>query len=907
MQGRLSHRWSKWIIGHCGWIVLAWLLFAVLSRLFAPSWKQIAYDGDFDYLPARMTSVAGGKLLDQAFPGERSRSQIVLVMGRDEQPLIASDDAVALDLLRRLSHRLGQACWRRAIQYGYQGGPADDESNAGRWLRRAKQAFDHSIESDERFYTMVVDRLPEVEATITEPRMAIAFLDRGRLVESMQGPPEDYGADFEAAIILSPDIASFPPIEERPLEPWDSLLDVLAWDDSVVGARLKNDTAKLVVLNLSTELAATQNIETVEAAEQLINQTLQYSARFSEPGLLLRMTGSAAIGGETLLAARDAIQYTELFTVVAILLILACVYRAPLLIAVPLVSIGVAVIVAMGLVAFLTQWSMDGTVPLLDLRVFTTSRIFVVVLLFGAGTDYCLFLISRLREEAGRMDWKQACHRSLGEVTGALLGSALTTILGLGMMWFAQFGKFHYTGPIIAICLLVGLAVCTSLTPALLYLLGPRVFWPTRVQPQAQPISLIGSSDPSNRYGLWSAIALAITRHPRTSLTLGLILLLIPASMGWRGERSVTYDLSSQLEPGSRSRQGLRLLSQSFQLGEISPVTVLLERESDRPRPEFETEIKTLADQLYSVPGVAAVRTFDDPMGDYPPDRRMNALSKDTYVRLALRNHRLSKNYFFATDPRWKDRLARLDVVVEGDPFAIETGELVSNMRTAITDHLSQTVDQWGSTRVLLTGTTPSITDLRQVTLSDNRTIKFAVVMSVFIVLISLIRRFWLCVYLIFTVLLSYYATLGITIATFRFLYGDDYVGLDWKLPLFLFVILVAVGQDYNVYLVTRIVEEERRLGWMSALRRAVSRTGGIITACGLVMAATFLSMTTSAWLPSILNSVGIDAGSATTLRGITELGFALGLGVLIDTFYVRTVLVPSFVAIMGKRSRLVS
>ena len=176
---------------------------------------------------------------------------------------------------------------------------------------------------------------------------------------------------------------------------------------------------------------------------------------------------------------------------------------------------------------------------------------------------------------------------------------------------------------------------------------------------------------------------------------------------------------------------------------------------------------------------------------------------------------------------------------------------------------------------------------------------------AVFSVLLLVIRRLGLCLYLIATVLISYYATLGLTLMFFKLAYGNDFVGLDWKLPLFLFVILVAVGQDYNVYLVARIVEEQKNFGRISALRRAISRTGGIITACGLVMAATFFSMTASSWFPSVASWFGFanDANS-TSLRGITELGFALGLGVLIDTFYVRAILVPSFVATLSRFSR---
>ncbi len=907
MQRSLSRRWAA-SVTRWWWLVIAvWIVIAVTIRLAAPPWKEIAYDGDFKYLPPTMSSVAGGRLLDQAFPGERSRSQIVLVLGRENGPLQKQDEIVGLDLLRRLYHRLGEVSWQRAIEYGYTKGPPQAGSPAAPWLKLARQAFDQSIAIDRRFYERIADRVPPDEPTTHQPRMAIAHWDRGMLIESWGDSPEEVQDDFEAALVLMEQLPVLAvPIQQRELSAWNSLIDVFSWDDPVVGPKLKAEGAQLAVMQLSTELAATGNIATVEEVQQLIDEVLEYSGHYTDPGLQLLMTGSAAIGGETLLAARDAIRYTEWITIAMILLILASVYRAPLLVAIPMISIGVAVLVSTSLVALLTGWSINQSVPGLDLRVFTTSRIFVVVILFGAGTDYCLFLIARLREEAPKTAWPVACRNALSGVMSALMGSAMTTVVGLGMLWIARFGKFHYTGPVIAICLLVGLLVCTTLTPALLRAFGPNVFWPSRIRtPSAGKLSIFGdATDAGGRVGsgVWGWIALMLTRRPLGTFCIGFLLLVLPGVYGMVHENSVTYDLSSELNRSAASRRGLRLLAQHFEIGDINPVTVLLVRPDDTPREEFGEQIRKLSDELYSVPGVATVRTADDPLGDFPPDREMGVFSSDAWRRRALKNHRIAQRYFYSSIPQLENRLARLDVTIDGDPFSTETADVVLGVSRFLRQQTESESSVWKDSEVLLAGTTPSIIDLRTVTLSDNRRIKVAVVIAVFAVLVLVIRRVGLCLYLIVTVLVSYYATLGLTVLFFRSAYGDDYIGLDWKLPLFLFVILVAIGQDYNVYLVTRIVEEQRRLGWLAAIRRAVSRTGGIITACGLVMAATFLSMTASAWLPMIVESAGLQPASArTALRGIVELGFALGLGVLIDTFYVRTILVPSFVAFIGQ------
>ena len=901
----LGDKLSRFVFRFRVAIVLGWIIAAVFAKSFAPNWKDIAYDGDFDYLPASMPSVAAERLLDKAFPAQRSRSQIVLIISRDGSSLEAdrvlddADEVVSLDLLRRLYHRMSEVTLaKEEITI------ADAELTSAQDMRLADARIflDEAIRLDQLYFEMLTS-LKRIDAIPTsELRLTLAYWDRGNVLQQL-GEDDLAASDTQASLVLEPNIAAIAkPFDQRDLQPWKSLIDLHSWKEAIIGSQMAKPTAKLAILLSDAELAATSNIDFLSAVQRMRDAVISRHQPLLRPGLEILATGSAAVGGQTLTAARDAIRYTEILTVLMILAILGIVYRSPLLIIIPVLSIAIAVIVSSGVVAWLTVASTWAESPWLDFKIFTTSRIFVVVILFGAGTDFCLFLISRLREEAVRWNWDKACERSLSGVSRALIGSALTTIVGLAMLGIADFGKFAYTGPIVALCLTIGLLVCLTFTPAILSLVGPMAFWPSKIVSKESTSGAIPITSKAPA-GLWGLIAVKLTQYPVTAIVLGLAILFPPAILGYLREDEVTYDISSQLDKSAESRRGLRLVEQHFDIGRINPITLLITLPKPIDAKNLRANAKELSDKLYGIEGVVGVRSADDPLGDFPPDRAMSLLSADAWRRRALKTHRIARDYFFSEAPGLQNRLARLDLIVSGNPFEIATAEKVKMISLKLDEITKDENSVWHQADVRLAGTTPSIMDLRTVTLSDNRRIKIAVVIAVFAALWVVIRRVSLCVYLIATVLLSFYATLGLTIMFFRFAYGSDYVGLDWKLPLFLFVILVAVGQDYNVYLVTRIIEEQlERGGWLSALRRAVARTGGIITACGLVMAATFFSMTASAWLPQLAIAFGLaDQTHTTSIRGIVELGFALGLGVLIDTFYVRTILVPSFVTLIDR------
>jgi RND superfamily putative drug exporter len=578
------------------------------------------------------------------------------------------------------------------------------------------------------------------------------------------------------------------------------------------------------------------------------------------------------------------------------------VYRAPLLVAIPLISIAVALVASTNLVAWLAGLA---ELPALgqwwSFKVFTTTKIFIVVILFGAGTDFCLFLIARYREELAKGDGPEAATaRALAAVGDALAASALTTIVGLSLMFFSEFGKFRYSGPVIGLCLTVALLVCVTLTPALLRACGGWVFWPYG------PRGLVDGV-PQRRWShaLWDWTARQVVRRPGLILSASIVCMLPLATYGIQRADHVTYDILSSLDESRPSRQGADTLRRHFPVGESGPLTVVL----FKPGADFRSEdgrkaIYDLAQQMYAVDGVSVVRSLVDPLGDFPPGERIGFWDRRDWTTWLSRPHRKTEAVFVAQTAEYRGDLTRMDIVFHHDPFSREAIDSLRRLDRALRSVAADAASFWSDCQIAYAGPTAAVRDLREVTLGDRKRIEVLVVLGVYVALVVILRRPLVCLYLVLSVLFTYFVTIGLTELFFSFAYGDSYMGLDWKVPLFLFVILVAVGQDYNVYLATRVFEEQDRHGPFGGLRQAVIQTGGIITSCGVIMAGSFLAMTSVAWggaVPESWTWLRGVLGTGGGLRSMVELGFALAVGVLIDTLVVRPVLVPSFLALISR------
>jgi len=871
MFKRLADSVSKyWLV-----VILLWLALVLVVRFAAPRWDDVTQDGDFAFLPAEMPSVVGDQLTKDAFPDFRAKSQVVFIVARDDAELSSKDLRIADELARRFQNFLGVAAFQRAVTASLLAASLRGEGNAELAEQHERRAESEEAAAQEAFDSAI--RLDE--------HFAAALHNRALLFEHI-GLLDDFERDRRAAWQLDPKLSEVPGLPVPPEAATLPLVDVWSRHHDLLGAKLRSDDgqAQLLILQLSNEFMATENIGVMEILEGQLQEVRSQVQQEGPAGLELGLSGSAAVGGDMLSSAAESIQNTELFTMILVTVILLIVYRAPLLVTVPLITIAVSLSVSTGLLALLTRLNTVPGFEWWNLKVFTTTKIFIVVILFGAGTDFCLFLISRFREELEHgTDRKQAVARALAAVSEALVASALTTIVGLATMFFADFGKFSNSGPVIGICLFVTLLACLTLAPAMLRALGGAVFWPFDTvsggtsNPEASTARKSGWMTP-----VWQWLSRAIVAYPGRILIVAVVLLSPLALTGYYLQGHVTFDLLSELDPSRASIQGNQILQRHFPVGEAGPLIVLAHLkgagfDDEQRKADGVAAIYELTKTILKIDGVTAVRSLAEPLGD-PPGRSL--FRPGGLKKRVLREHRLTQEIFLAQAPQFRGDVTRFELVLQHDPFskaALDTLELVDR---CLDEERNRTGSFWYTTSFAYTGTTAGIRDLRAVTRSDNRRIQILVVLAVFLVLLVILRQPMLCFYLILSVLFSYLVTIGATQLFFRQAYGATFDGLDWKVPLFLFVILVAIGEDYNIYLVTRVLEEQQRLGPFAGLRNAIIRTGGIITSCGIIMAGTFISMTTG------------------TLRGIVELGFALSFGILLDTFVVRTVLVPAYLAI---------
>lgn len=656
-------------------------------------------------------------------------------------------------------------------------------------------------------------------------------------------------------------------------EPTLGITHVAGYREPMIGHRLTSADrhCTLIQVSLATPYLALQTQATVDRIEEVVRPML---APAESTGLRLLVTGPGAVGRDLVRATARSLDQTTWATVALVVVILLLVYRSPLLVLIPLTTIGVATWVALQVLALI------ALIP--GVHLVNISHVFTIVILFGAGTDYCLFLISRYREELeSGVPTSPGLVRAVGQVGGAISASAGTVMVGLGMMMWAEFGKIRHAGPVIAVALVIGLAASLTLTPALLRLAENWAFWPRRVR-------VAGPNRDSRE--LWERLSRLVARKP-VLVWMASVLLLVPLAL-LGSQVAPTFKPTGDLGPMAPSVRGFEVIQRRFPPGETGPITVLLVSPTDFQTPQGRDAIKFLSRGLGFIDNVAEVRSVTQPLGKPLPeigepapatskDRLTGALSqlRRSVGNLLKQSLQRANDVFTSRIHRGEQvrHVARIDVVLKTDPFAptsIDTlGTIEAFLRTQVPAGW-----EWE-----VYGVTVHTRDMADLIARDQMRVNLLVTGGVLLILFIVVRSVWLALYLLGTVLLTYYATLGATALFATFWAGRPFGEIEWRVPFFLFTILIAVGEDYNILMVSRALQECRRHGPVEGLRRALARTGGTITACGIIMAGTFATLM---------------LGELWTL---TQIGFALSVGVLMDTMIVRPLMVPSMLLLVWR------
>jgi RND superfamily putative drug exporter len=481
-------------------------------------------------------------------------------------------------------------------------------------------------------------------------------------------------------------------------------------------------------------------------------------------------------------------------------------------------AVFVPVLMSAGIALVVAQSVVYGLAKGGVLTVDGQSQGILPVLVLGASTDYALLLISRFKEELHREDsWSVAMRSARRGAFPPVVASGATVILGLLCLLLSDLNSNKSLGPVGAIGIACAVLAMTVLLPALLMIFGRYWFWP--FVPRHDNVI-------PHEHSIWGRVAALVGRRARAVWAVTALVLIGAALVSTQLDTS-GLTTEEQFTTKVDSVAGQEVLERHYPAGSGVPVSVI------GPEADADQLLQVVSD----VPGVASAALTTETEGD--PNSPAKVIDGKVQVQ------------------------AILDVASD----SAEAEEVVLQMRSA--------VDEIG-TDVLVGGGTAVVHDVKVESARDTRVIIPTVLVMILIILMLLLRAVLAPVLLIATVVLSFFATLGVCTLVFEHVFG--FAGADPSFPLFAFVFLVALGIDYNIFLMTRVREEAMVEGTRRGTLKGLAVTGGVITSAGVVLAATFSALGVLPLVP------------------FAEIGFAVAFGVLLDTLIVRSLLVPALV-----------
>jgi RND superfamily putative drug exporter len=525
------------------------------------------------------------------------------------------------------------------------------------------------------------------------------------------------------------------------------------------------------------------------------------------------------------------------------------------------------------------------------LKVSQLSQLLLIVLVLGAGTDYGLFLVFRVRERLRMGDSsKDAVVNALTKVGESITFSAFTVIAALLSLLFATFQIYSNLGIPLAIGIGVMLLAGLTLLPALLAIFGKAAFWPSKQRAGAETT------------GVWGRFATRIVKRPAVALTIG-VLIFGALSAAVVNYQSAGFGGTITAPAGTDSAAGTDLLNKYFPATAANPTNLIYALPAPAWSASEASAIAAATSQLQKSPEFSAVTGPLNPVGS----------TGFTSAEYSALHGLLGPGPLAATPPpvpaaaaslgitaaQWDQayqlyRATQQFVSADGKTIQFETSLTAGDPSTtaalnavpAIRASAQSVVPTLKATDYGVTGEAPAIYDISSISNSDLAHVIPIAIIVIGVLLALVMRSLIAPLYLIASVALSYFAALGLAVLVFIELGNSG--GITFILPFLLFIFLLALGEDYNILVMTRIREEAHHMPLRDAVSRAIGVTGTTVTSAGLVLAGTF----------AVFAIVGGGGSGGSQIR---DVGIGLAVGVIMDTFVVRTVLVPCTVILLGR------
>lgn len=552
----------------------------------------------------------------------------------------------------------------------------------------------------------------------------------------------------------------------------------------------------------------------------------------SKSDLMLRFTGPVGIqlDATDLFLKADVTLLIATFILVLVLLLL--IYRSPILAILPLIGVGFAYGIISPLLGFMAQ---QGWIVVDD-----QATSIMLVLLFGAGTDYCLFLIARFRDLLKSESNKfKALINAFSGTSGAITMSGLTVAVSLLTLLLADLANIERFAIPFAVAVVIMVISALTVVPALLSILGRAAFWPfiprteemlrARAEKQNKPFV---APKKVSRFNRWNGEV--VVKRPWTVILVTVILL--GAMAAFAPQIKYTFDILSSFPKDMASREGFTIIGEQFSKGDLAPVTVMADLDGKPP-----AAVQASLKQLEFLARVA----------DQPQTGKLNP------------------------------EILAWDVEFKGNPYDTDVVNQIPEIRAAVVESLKKAGVSDAADKVWIAGQSATQYDQQTANAHDVKLIVPIVIALIALLLLVYLRSIVATIYLMLTVILSYFSALGLGWILLH--YGMGTEAISGAIPLYAFVFIVALGEDYNIFMVSGIWKKRRQLPLNQAISEGVSQTGSVITSAGLILAGTFAVL------------------AALPIQVLVQFGIITALGVLLDTFIVRPFLVPAITAVLGK------